>query len=176
LLSLLPLSHEHASLTYPALMRALDLPTTRALEELITTAIYAGLISATLDSAHALVNVTSISPLRDLAPGSLPAMQSTLSTWSLRCDTALLDLEAQVFEVRRAAVMREKMRRKKERVLEVMVHQNNSTDEKGPQKRSVADEDAMDIDQDGGSARVTRGAKRGAPGFGSFGGVGKRLG
>jgi len=169
LLSLLPLSRAHTSLTYPALMTALDLPTTRALEELITTAIYAGLITATLDPAHSLVSVTSVAPLRDLTPGSLPAMQATLSTWSQRCDSALADLDARVAEVKKAAVDREKMRRKKERAMEVMIQ---TTDDKGgSQKRGVSglgDEDMMDIDQEGGSGRVTRGTKRGAGGFGNF--------
>jgi COP9 signalosome complex subunit 7 len=164
LLSLLPLSRSHTTLTYPALMSALDLPTTRALEELITTAIYAGLITATLDPAHSLVSVTSVAPLRDLAPGSLPAMQATLSTWSQRCD----------MEVKKAAVNREKMRRKKERAMEVMIQ--SSEEKGGSQKRGVSglgDEDMMDVDQEGGSGRVTRGTKRGAGGFGNFG---RRLG
>ncbi|KAJ4334172.1 hypothetical protein N0V95_009241, partial [Ascochyta clinopodiicola] len=120
LLSLLPLSRSHATLTYKHLLAALDLPTARPLEELITTAIYAGLVTATLDPAHSLVSVTSIAPLRDLAPGSLPALQGTLQTWSARCDAALADLEAQVETVRRDAVEREKLRRKKERAVEVL--------------------------------------------------------
>ncbi|KAF2868821.1 hypothetical protein BDV95DRAFT_499785 [Massariosphaeria phaeospora] len=175
LLSLLPLSHSHDTLTYSSLMKTLDLPTTRALEELITTAIYAGLLSATLDPAHSLVSVTSMAPLRDLAPGSLPSLQATLQTWSQRCDNTLVDLEAQVVEVKKAAVDREKLRRKKERALELATQSN---DEKGAGKRGVSglgEEDAMDIDQEGGSQRGTRGSKRGASTFG-FGGGGKRLG
>jgi COP9 signalosome complex subunit 7 len=174
LLSLLPLARSHTTLTYPALMSALDLPTTRALEELITTAIYSGLVTATLDPAHSLVSVTSVAPLRDLAPGSLPPMQATLSTWSQRCDAALADLEARVAEVKKAAVDREKMRRKKERAMEVMIQV--SEEKGGSQKRSVSglgDEDMMDVDQEGGSGRTTRGTKRGAGGFGNFG---RRLG
>ena len=170
---MLPLSHSHTTLTYAHLLSALDLPTPRALEELITTAIYAGLLTATLDPAHSLVSVTSIAPLRDLAPGSLPALQSTLSTWSQRCELALSDLEAQVAKVKSDAVQREKLRRKKERAVEVQ-----TSDEKSAGKRaSVAygDEDAMDIDQEGGSGRATRGAKRGAGALG-FGGAGRRLG
>jgi COP9 signalosome complex subunit 7 len=169
LLSLLPLSRSHTTLTYPALMSALDLPTTRALEELITSAIYAGLITATLDPAHSLVSVTSVAPLRDLAPGSLPAMQAALLTWSQRCDVALADLEARISEVKKAAVDREKMRRKKDRAMEVMIQM--SEEKGGSQKRGVSglgDEDLMDIDQEGGSGRVTRGTKRGAGGFGNF--------
>lgn len=164
LLSLLPLSHSHATLTYTRLLAALDLPTPRALEELVTTAIYAGLLTATLDPAHSLVSVTSIAPLRDLAPGSLPALHTTLTTWSARCDAALGELEAQVDKVKRDAVEREKLRRKKERAVEM------GTEDKAKRSEKAPDEDAMDIDQEG-SGRPTRGAKRGAFGFG-----GRRLG
>jgi COP9 signalosome complex subunit 7 len=130
-------------------------------------------LTATLDPAHSLVSVTSIAPLRDLAPGSLPALQSTLQTWSQRCDAALSDLETQVERVKREAVEREKLRRKKERAIEVQTSEEKSTGKRA----SVAygEEDAMDIDQEGGSGRVTRGAKRGAGALG-LGGAGRRLG
>ncbi|CAE7218593.1 hypothetical protein P3342_013275 [Pyrenophora teres f. teres] len=173
LLSLLPLSHSHATLTYKHLMTALELPTPRALEELITTAIYSGLITATLDPAHSLVSVTSISPLRDLAPGSLPALQNTLSLWSERCGSALADLEAQVAKVKKEALDREKLRRKKERALEAAMQAN---DEKNNGKRTVTGmggDDAMDIDDEGSSGRVTRGSKR-VPGSFGFGNLGRR--
>lgn len=177
LLSLLPLSRSHSTLTYKHLLTALDLPTTRALEELITNAIYTGLITATLDPAHSLISVTSVAPLRDLAPGSLPALQSTLQSWSQRCDSALAELLAQVEKVKKDAVDREKVRRKKERALEAVVQAN---EEKGNGKRGLTgggNEDAMDIDEDGGSSRQTRGTKRGAGGFGFGGmGMGRRLG
>ncbi|KAH7344264.1 hypothetical protein BKA66DRAFT_434360 [Pyrenochaeta sp. MPI-SDFR-AT-0127] len=176
LLSLLPLSRSHSTLTYKHLLTALDLPTTRALEELITTAIYSGLITATLDPAHSLISVTSISPLRDLAPGSLPALQTTLQSWSQRCDSALADLEAQVEKVKKEAVDREKLRRKKERALEAAMQ---TSEEKNTGKRGLlglGGGDEMEIDDEGGSGRVTRGNKRGPGGFSGFGGIGRRLG
>jgi COP9 signalosome complex subunit 7 len=123
-------------------------------------------MTATLDPAKSLVNVTTVSPLRDLAPGSLPTLQATLQTWSQRCSDALADLDKQVAAVKKAAVDREKQRRKKERALEVVMQ---SMDEKGAAKR-LGDEDLMEIDQEG-SGRVTRGSKRGT-GFG----LGRRLG
>ncbi|KAH7391119.1 hypothetical protein DE146DRAFT_663553 [Phaeosphaeria sp. MPI-PUGE-AT-0046c] len=175
LLSLLPLSTSHATLTYKHLLAALDLPTVRALEELITTAIYSGLITATLDPAHSLISVTSVAPLRDLAPGSLPALQSTLQAWSQRCDSALVELEAQVEKVKQEAVDREKVRRKKERALEAVMQ---AGDEKATGKRGLTGpggDDAMDIDDEGGSSRATRGSKRGPSNFG-FSGIGRRLG
>ncbi|KAF2112201.1 hypothetical protein BDV96DRAFT_634398 [Lophiotrema nucula] len=175
LLSLLPLSRSHETLTYTALQSALDLPTPRALEELITEAIYAGLLTATLDPAHGVIAITSISPLRDLAPGSLPNLQQTLQTWSQRCEAALVDLEQQVKAVKEAAVEREKQRRKKDRSLEATIQ---SYEDKTATKRSgtgLGDEDLMDIDQESGSGRVTRGSKRGAGGAFGFSG-GRRLG
>ncbi|KAF1926272.1 COP9 signalosome subunit 7 [Didymella exigua CBS 183.55] len=177
LLSLLPLSHAHATLTYARLQAALDLPTPRALEELITTAIYAGLLTATLDPAHSRVSVTSIAPLRDLAPGALPRLQSTLAAWSGRCDAALADLDAQVERVKRDAVQREKLRRKRERAVEVQTSDERGAGKRAPEMRGggYGDDDAMDIDQEGGSGRATRGAKKGAAPSG-LGGAGRRLG
>ncbi|KAF2033045.1 hypothetical protein EK21DRAFT_59541 [Setomelanomma holmii] len=175
LLSLLPLSSSHTTLTYKHLLTALDLPTTRALEELITTAIYTGLITATLDPAQSRISVTSVAPLRDLAPGSLPALQSTLQAWSQRCDSALADLEKQVEKVKKEAVDREKVRRKKERALEAALQ---ASEEKSAGKRGMGlgSDDAMDIDDDGGSSRTSRGSKRGPGGVGNLGGLGRRLG
>ena len=112
--------------------------------------------------------------MRDLAPGSLPALQSTLATWSTRCDAALADLEAQVERVKGDAVHREKMRRKKERAIEVQTSEDKGAGKRGPEPRGgFGDDDAMDIDQEGASGRVTRGAKRGA---GALGFGGRRLG
>lgn len=151
-------------------MTALELPTARSLEELITTAIYSGLITATLDPAHSVVSVTSISPLRDLAPGSLPALQNTLQSWSQRCDSALADLETQIAKVKQEALDREKLRRKKERAFEAALQ---ASDEKNNGKRNLMGDDAMEIDDEGGSGRVTRSNKRGAGGF-NFGNLGRR--
>ncbi|KAF1944640.1 hypothetical protein EJ02DRAFT_371072 [Clathrospora elynae] len=175
LLSLLPLSHSHSTLTYKHLMTALELPTTRALEELITTAIYSGLITATLDPAHSLVSVTSISPLRDLAPGSLPALQTTLQAWSLRCDSALADLEVQAEKVKKDALDKEKVRRKKDRAFEVVMQASDEKSGKRGLMGMGGGDDAMEIDDDGGHSRVTRGSKRGHGGFG-LSNMGKRLG
>ncbi|KAJ4358334.1 uncharacterized protein N0V89_002916 [Didymosphaeria variabile] len=174
MLSLLPLARSHSTLTYPALMSALDLSTPRALEQLLTTAIYAGLLTATLDPAHSVVSVTSVAPLRDLAPGSLPALQATLANWSNRCGSALEDLELRVAEVRKAAVEREMLRRKKERALEVMLQLSEDKGKGGGQRRDEGYEDMMDVDEQGGSGRQTRGMKRGFAG--GFSGLGKRLG
>lgn len=171
LLSLLPLSHSHSTLTYSALQSALDLSSTRELEQLITTAIYSGLLTGTLDPANQRLTVTSISPLRDLAPGSIPQLQSALAQWSDRCDSAVEELEAEVAAIKKAAVDREKLRRKKEEAKAAL------EEEYGGAKRSFQnDDDAMDIDESSGGGRFPRSSKRGLPASGSFRGLGYRLG
>ncbi|KAF2200656.1 hypothetical protein GQ43DRAFT_441381 [Delitschia confertaspora ATCC 74209] len=181
LLSLLPLSHSHTTLTYPSVQSALSLPSTRALEELVTTAIYSSLITATLDPAHGIVNVTSIAPLRDLSPGSLPSLQSSLATWSQRCDDALKELETQMYAVRRTAVDRELEARKRDQGVK-LVMSDSKTGAGSSKKREGAgedgDEDLMDIDQEGNGSQGPRRSGRtgGLRGFAGTVGMGRRLG
>jgi COP9 signalosome complex subunit 7 len=179
LLSLLPLAHSHATLTYAALLSHLDLPSTHALEQLVTTAIYAGLITATLDPAHELVNVSAVAPLRDLAPGSVPQLKQTLQTWEARCDEAVKELEARVKAVRQEAVTREKEKRRREKAMEVVLGDaNKETPQSGQSsKRANQDEDLMELDEQENPWRPTRKSKMGGgSGFGSFQGLGRKMG
>lgn len=103
-------------------------------------------------------------------------MQKTLESWSQRCNNALAELEAQVEKVKKDAVNREKLRRKKEQAREAVLQ---ASDDKGQGNKRGAtgfsNEDAMDIDDESGSgsSRVTRNSKRGH-GIG-FPGIGRRL-
>ncbi|EPE03547.1 cop9 signalosome subunit 7 [Ophiostoma piceae UAMH 11346] len=106
-LSLITLATDHASLTYDHLSTALSLGADDAkLESLVVSAVYAGLIVATLDPASRIVRISSVAPLRDVAPGSLPKLHASLRGWSQRCDTTLADLDAQIAGIRKAAAAR----------------------------------------------------------------------
>lgn len=83
----------------------------RELEDLVISAIYAGLIEGTLDPYNQVVRVSSISPLRDLPPDSIPAMLSTLSEWSERCTSTLAHLEEQIAAIKTEAARRAKEER-----------------------------------------------------------------
>lgn len=89
-------------------MQALSLSTTAELESLVTTAIYANLISARLSPASTppTVNVTSVAPLRDVQPQSLPKMVSLLTEWQSRCGEVVTDLEAEIARVKADAQKR----------------------------------------------------------------------
>jgi COP9 signalosome complex subunit 7 len=105
-LSLLTLAKNPHSLSYKALQSALGLSDARALEDLVISAIYAGLLSAQLDPRNQTVLVSSVSPLRDLAPNSTPTLVSSLQTWSDRCTSTLDDLESQIAAIKASAAAR----------------------------------------------------------------------
>jgi COP9 signalosome complex subunit 7 len=101
-LSLLTLAKDR-HLSYSSLLPGLGLSSARELEDLVTTSIYASLIDATLDPAHATVHIHSVAPLRDVPPPAVPALLSSLRAWAARCDAALSDLEVRLRAVRAAA-------------------------------------------------------------------------
>lgn len=105
-LSLLTLARDPHNLSYAALQHALGLPDARAVEDLVISAIYADLLAAQLDPRHQTVHVSRVSPLRDLAPNSIPAALAALQSWSGRCTSTLADLSAQIAAIRHAAAQR----------------------------------------------------------------------
>ncbi|KAF3388317.1 COP9 signalosome complex subunit 7 [Penicillium rolfsii] len=108
LLSLLTLASTTKPLTYHTLMQSLSLSTTTDLESLVTTAIYANLISARLSPASTppTINVTSVAPLRDVPPQSLPQMVTLLTKWESRCGDVVKDLETEIARIKANAQKR----------------------------------------------------------------------
>ncbi|KAK2733249.1 cop9 signalosome subunit 7 [Colletotrichum kahawae] len=120
-LTLLTLARERSNLSYSNLQNALDLPTPRALEDLVISAIYAGLIDATLDPHRQVVQVNSLAAPRDLAPGAVPPMIRALHAWSARCESTLGDLEAQIASIRKTASDRVRDKAEQDRKLARLV-------------------------------------------------------
>ena len=58
-----------------------------------------------------MIAVRSVAPVRDLRPGSVPAMKATTDAWLTRCENVVEQLEARVETVRQKA--RERARREK---------------------------------------------------------------
>ncbi|GKU00873.1 cop9 signalosome subunit 7 [Fusarium langsethiae] len=168
-LSLLSLARDRHNLSYTALQGSLDLSGPREVENLVISAVYAGLLHATLDAARATVQVSSVAPLRDLAPGAIPDMTAALKTWSDRCATTLSGVELQIREIRTTAAARQREQRAaEEKLQQAMFDQqegmggrkydlpNMSRDmmaRRGFNKRSVMDvgnlldNDSMDVDE-----------------------------
>lgn len=102
-LSLVSLAQDPANLAYARLLPALGLETAAELENLVVSAIYAGLVYGTLDPYNQVVNLTSVAPLRDMPPNSIPDLLTTLHTWAARCTSTLSELEAQIASIRNSA-------------------------------------------------------------------------
>jgi len=171
-LSILSLASTPSDLSYVHLQDALNLPTTRALEDLVIASIYAGLLTAKLDSLSQRVDVSSVAPLRDLKPGSMPHMVHVLGDWDSRCVTVLGEIEGQVREVRRKAQDARKREMEHEKAVGKAMGDGEGKGKLG--KRLGLGEEGEEMDMDEGGGGRTRGAKRGGGNFMS--GLGRRLG
>lgn len=172
LLTLLTLASRCADpsqLTYTNLQNALSLSTPLDLEQLVISAIYANLLQGTLNPAQQTVVISSVAPLRDLAPGSAGAMVAELDKWSTRCEGVLADLDAEIAAVRAQALKRAK--RESERASQMgraeraAENASGSTGGAGPKglgrtgagggkmdmPGAFGSDDAMDVDGGGGS-------------------------
>lgn len=168
-LSLLALAKDQDNLTYKSLLRALELPSTRELETLVISCIYAGLIAGTLDPYHEIVAISSVSPLRDLSPNSIPSMLSTLQAWSERCDSTLQSLAQQIADVKAAATARYEDEREWERQLAGAMREDDKKEGHGGQKlgqtpgqssgvgkrmQRAGEEMDVDVDEEGDASRA----------------------
>ncbi|KAH8899298.1 hypothetical protein GQ53DRAFT_306369 [Thozetella sp. PMI_491] len=88
---------------YAALIDGLGLSSHRDLEDLVVSAVYAGLVNAQLDPKNQTVLFNSVAALRDVAPGAIGGLLTSLQAWADRCDATLASLEAQIADVRLAA-------------------------------------------------------------------------
>lgn len=183
-LTLLSLSTSHDTLTYSYLLAALALPTIRVLEDLVISCIYAGLLNAKLDTLSKRVDVSSVAPLRDLRPNSVPQIVAVLDDWNGRCVSVLAEIEGQVTEVRRRAADRRRREKEHERILEKAMADDRTSKDTGKAggKRGAGEAgngegydvdqgDMMDVDE-----TLGRGGQRNAKRGGRFAGLGKRLG
>lgn len=82
-------------------MSTLSISNPSELESLVTTAIYSSLITARLSPASKppMINVTSVAPLRDVKPQSLPTMVSVLTEWEQRCGDVIGDIEVEIIRI-----------------------------------------------------------------------------
>ncbi|CAN8100884.1 unnamed protein product [Discula destructiva] len=110
-LSLLTLSRDKRQLTYRSLLAHLGLASARDLEDVVISAVYAGVLTARLNPARQEVQVSSVAPLRDVPPATVPSLVRVLQQWSARCDATLAELEATMAGIRAdAAVALERQR------------------------------------------------------------------
>ena len=151
------------ALDYDTLLRSLSLPDPAALESLVTSCIYAGLMTARLSptSSPPAVHIHTVAPLRDLRPQSLPAILQILSTWSGRCDSVVSDVESHIENIKNEARRRHTLAEKRQNVVDTAVGSTEAADKKGGRsertrgnKRDLDDENG---ESDGESMEVDEG-------------------
>lgn len=163
-------------------MKSLSINDTFALESLLTTALYIPLITGHLDPKSQRVHVTSVLPLRDLSPGTIPTLQRTLLAWSQNCSDALAELEKQAEVVKQNARAREEQNKRREKAVEKAAEkeealaQGKTTGKRGATGEEDTEGEAMEGVEAGlsrdGNRPITRSAKK--SGFGGL--VSRRLG
>ena len=169
-LTLLTLASYPSNLTYSHLLPAMSLPSPLALDSLVTSSIYAGLLVGQINPLAERIDISSVAPLRDLRPGSIPLMIKVLEEWDQRCVNVLDELQARVLEVRKMATER---KRKEDGIERQRVKLIDDGKMQGSGKRSVEGTGELDAGDIAGGLKRTRGAKGAA---GLLGGLGKRLG
>lgn len=125
-LSLLTLSRERRELTYPALQQHLGLASPREVEDLVISAVYAGLLDAKLNPLRSVVQVSSVAPLRDVQPATVPSIVATLQNWSQRCDATLAEIEANIANIKREAARKANDKREWDRTFQAVVKAETS--------------------------------------------------
>lgn len=133
LLTLLSLASEPHPLNYDYLTTTLFLDSSAALEAIITEAIYSGLITARLSptSNPPTVHITSVAPLRDLRPNSLPEILKVLQVWESRCSSVVGDIEAQIAGIKNNAAKRKAREMRRQEVVDTAVLSNDSIGDVG---------------------------------------------
>ncbi|KAI9032239.1 hypothetical protein DFJ74DRAFT_653707 [Hyaloraphidium curvatum] len=97
-LTLVTMSGEQRTLDYERLMRTLDIPTIRDLEDLIIDAIYQDILRAKLDQQRKQVDV-EFAMGRDLQPGGSAQLLRVLGAWSTTSEKLLEALENAIQQV-----------------------------------------------------------------------------
>ncbi len=97
-LSIISLSAEVGDvLNYDMLLKELDIPNVRSLEDLIIECIYSNIMKATLDQKEKHVQVHSAIG-RDVAPGQLGKMIEKLNNWSHTAETLIRNMDEEITE------------------------------------------------------------------------------
>ncbi|KAJ7132054.1 hypothetical protein C8R44DRAFT_772904 [Mycena epipterygia] len=104
-LSIVSLASERRILPYTDLLRALDMPTVRELEDLIIDAIYLDILRGKLDQKQAQLEV-EYTMGRDLAPGAVEAVLAALRDWAQTTAGVLQTLDAKLADVAAMGVVR----------------------------------------------------------------------
>ncbi|KAJ7457677.1 hypothetical protein B0H11DRAFT_209238 [Mycena galericulata] len=162
-LSIVTLASERRILPYGGLLRALDMPTVRDLEDLIIDAIYLDILRGKLDQKHSQLEV-EYTMGRDLPASAIPFLLSALREWAATTSSVLQTLDEKLASVAKAGSDRRSRVATHEKALQAALKEaaDRNAKEKGGRSGGRAlmgmggntgayYGDAMDVDEPGGS-------------------------
>ncbi|KAJ6501785.1 hypothetical protein DFH09DRAFT_1001301 [Mycena vulgaris] len=159
-LSIVSLASERRVLPYTDLLRALDMPTVRELEDLIIDAIYLDILRGKLDQKQAQLEV-EYTMGRDLAPGGVDAVLAALRDWAATTASVLQTLDAKLASVAAMGSTRRADRAAHDKALQAALREAaDRAKDKGGRRSGMGlgqggagnmyYSDAMDVDEMGG--------------------------
>jgi COP9 signalosome complex subunit 7 len=139
-------------------MTALDITTTRALEDLCINTIYASLLTGKLSPHTQTFQITSCTS-RDLHPATIdyPGMISTLTQWSTQCDLVLAEISGRIRDVKTSVIEKRRAEEEYQKKLEEAKKAGGKKGKKG--KNEDPDVEMLDVDEPGSSVKIVVGGE-----------------
>ncbi|KAJ7058992.1 hypothetical protein C8F01DRAFT_1085452 [Mycena amicta] len=154
-LSIVSLGSKRRILPYSDLLRALDMPTIRGLEDLIIDAIYLDVLHGRLDQKQSQLEL-EYTMGRDLAPGATDAILVALKDWAETTSSVLQTLDDKLLRIGTHTTARKTERAEHQEILEGILRE--VTKEKSSRRGAALGmgmganthyADAMDVDEPG---------------------------
>ncbi|TFK71684.1 hypothetical protein BDN72DRAFT_837235 [Pluteus cervinus] len=116
-LSIVSLASERRILPYSELLRELDMPNVRELEDLIIDAIYLDILRGKLDQKEGQLEV-EYTMGRDLEPGKLEAVLAALNDWAATTSEVLNTLDTKIGSIATDTAVRKQAQQEHEKILQ----------------------------------------------------------
>ncbi|KAF8627695.1 hypothetical protein AX15_004293 [Amanita polypyramis BW_CC] len=147
-LSIVSLAAERRILPYSDLLKALDMPNIRELEDLVIDAIYLDVLRGKLDQSKELLEV-EYTMGRDLESGKLESILAALRDWSSTTSAVLATLDSKIESAAAQTLTKRTSQEEHERTLQATVKEVAERHrDKGGHRKGTTDRDSMLMDVD----------------------------
>ncbi|SJL00603.1 related to COP9 signalosome complex subunit 7b [Armillaria ostoyae] len=166
-LSIVSMATEKRILPYSDLLKALDMPTVRELEDLIIDAIYLDILRGKLDQKEGQLEV-EYTMGRDLEPGKLESVLSALQDWASATSSVLATLDSKIVQISSETTAAKKRQDEYELALQSNLKEvsekNASTKGSSNSRRTLLESNMrMDVDAPAYELTESKGKNRKAP-------------
>ncbi|KAK0451077.1 hypothetical protein EV421DRAFT_1985516 [Armillaria borealis] len=166
-LSIVSMATEKRILPYSDLLKALDMPTVRELEDLIIDAIYLDILRGKLDQKEGQLEV-EYTMGRDLEPGKLESVLAALQDWASATSSVLAILDSKIVQISSETTAAKKRQDEYELALQSNLKEvsekNASTKGSSNSRRTLLESNMrMDVDAPAYELTESKGKNRKAP-------------